>query len=299
VEIIVVDNASNDDTAPIVQKNHPNVKLVLLEENVGFAAGNNQGLLHAGHDLLVFLNQDTICHPAFLKSLVNIMLSDKTLAACNPNIITPVPPHRDAINMQTLPISLFVCDLSPFGYGKNRILHGKSIYYQKLLSGCAFIIRRETLSKLGYLFDDKIWMYAEDTDLSLRIFNLGQRIGASRDSIIYHLHPTHTKIDRNRLRLAAQAIMNRVHVFFKNMNRLEFMIYLPFLLLGGNFKVLEFSLPPAKKIIYFVPFSLFSMTCMILALWQLPRFAVAKGIQPARHPIPDLSLFKRILWGKS
>ena len=139
----------------IVRSTHPSVNLVLLKENMGFAAGNNQGLLQASHDLLVFLNQDTVCHPDFLKSLVNIMLNDKTLAACNPNIITPDPPNFDSIDMQSPPTSLFVCDLSPYGYGKNRMITGKPIYYQKLLSGCAFIIRRETISKLGYLFDER------------------------------------------------------------------------------------------------------------------------------------------------
>lgn len=295
VEIIVVDNASTDDTTGIVRRTHPFVNLVLLKKNIGFAAGNNQGLLHAKHDLLVFLNQDTICHPAFLKSLLNIMINDKTLAACNPNIITPNPPTIDQIDLKSPPMSLYVCDLSPYGYGKNRILDGKPLYYTKLLSGCAFMIRRETITKLGYLFDNQIWMYAEDTDLSLRIHNAGQRICASRNSIIYHLHKTSSDLNKNRLRLAGQAIMNRVYVFFKNMTGLEFIIFLPFLMFGGIFKIFEFSLPCTKKAIYFLPFSLFSITCMIIALLHLPRFAANKRLKMEHRRSPDLSLLKRIL----
>ena len=63
MEILVVDNASSDETISIIRQSHPSVKIVALEENIGYAAGNNQALLHASHDLLVFLNQDTICHP--------------------------------------------------------------------------------------------------------------------------------------------------------------------------------------------------------------------------------------------
>jgi hypothetical protein len=295
VEIIVVDNASTDDTVGIVRNTHPSVNLVLLRKNIGFAAGNNQGLSHASHDLLVFLNQDTICHPEFLISLVKIMLDDKTLAACNPNIITPDPPNIDAIDMQSSPDSLFVCDLSAYGYGKNRILNKTPIYYPKLLSGCAFIIRREIITQLGYLFDTQIWMYTEDTDLSLRIHNAGQRICASRNSVIYHLHNTSSNLGKNRLRLAAQAIMNRVYVFFKNMNGLEFIIFLPFLMFGGIFKIFEFSLPYTRKAIYFLPFSLFSITCMIIALLHLPRFAANKRLKMEHRRSPDLSLLKRIL----
>ncbi|CAB1085592.1 hypothetical protein D1AOALGA4SA_13079 [Olavius algarvensis Delta 1 endosymbiont] len=295
VEIIVVDNASIDDTAGIIRRSYPFVNLVVLEKNVGFAGGNNQGLLQANHGLLVFLNQDTICHPKFLTSLVNTILSDKTLAACNPNIITPNPLDVSSIDIHTSPETLFVCDLSPYGYGKNRILKGTPIYYPKLLSGCAFIIRRETVSKLGYLFDERIWMYAEDTDLSLRIHNTGQKVCASRESIIYHLHDTKANINMTRLRLAGQAIMNRVYIFYKNMNGLEFLIFFPFLWFGGIFKIFEFSMPSAKKAIYFLPFGLFSMVCMILALFQIPRFAVNKKLKLEHRRLPEFSLLKRIL----
>jgi len=295
MQVIVVDNASTDDTVSIIRKTHPFVKLVLLKKNLGFAAGNNQGLLHACHDLIVFLNQDTICHPEFLKSLVNIMLMDKTLAACNPNIVTPTPPNYDSIDMQSSPASLFVCDLSPFGYGKNRVIDSAPIYHQKLLSGCAFIIRRETVSKLGYLFDESIWMYAEDTDISLRIHNTGQKVCASRESIIYHLHDPKVNLNMPRLRLAGQAIMNRVYVFFKNMNGLEFLIFFPFLWFGGIFKIFEFSMSSAKKAIYFLPFGLFSMACMILALFQIPRYAVNKRPKMEHRRQPQYSLLKRIL----
>jgi GT2 family glycosyltransferase len=272
VEIIVIDNASTDDTTGIVRMAHPRANLVLLKKNIGFAAGNNQGLLHASHDLLVFLNQDTVCHPDFLASLVKVMLDDRGLAACNPNIITPDPPNMDAMDLQSPPMSLYVCDLSPYGYGTNRILSGKPVYNTKLLSGCAFIIRRETISKLGYLFDDQIWMYAEDTDLSLRIYNTGQRICASRDSIIYHLHNANMNLNKKKLRLAAQAIMNRVYVFYKNMRTLEFLIYLPILLLGGCFKIFEFPLTTFRIFLYFLPFSIFSILCMGRALLGLPGF---------------------------
>ena len=295
LEIIVVDNASTDDTVGLVRRSHPTVNLVPLRKNVGFAAGNNQGLLQASHDLLVFLNQDTVCHPDFLMSLVHIMLTDKTLAACNPNIITPDPPYFDSIDMQSPPASLFVCDLSPYGYGKNRMITRAPIYYQKLLSGCAFIIRRETISNLGYLFDESIWMYAEDTDLSLRLHGQGQKIGAVRDAVVFHLHRRDMGFNKKKLLLAGQAIKNRLFVFYKNMGILEFLFFCPLLFVGGAFKIMEFPLTTAKKAVYFLPFSLFSMIFMISAVFQLPGFAAQKRIMMKKRGMPGFSILKMLL----
>ena len=116
-----MDNASTDETLSITRKNFPSVKIIALEKNFGYAAGNNQALLHASHDLLVFLNQDTFCHPGFLQSMVNIMAADRTLAACNPNIITPETESFGITDETFTPESLYLCDLSPFGYGKTGL----------------------------------------------------------------------------------------------------------------------------------------------------------------------------------
>ncbi|MBT8363718.1 MAG: glycosyltransferase family 2 protein [Deltaproteobacteria bacterium] len=295
VEIIVVDNASTDDTVGIIQRSHPSVNLVLLKKNIGFAAGNNKGLRFASHDILVFLNQDTVCHSEFLISLVDVMIKDTTLAACNPNIIVPDPADFTKVDSLFPPKSLHVCNLSPFGYGQNRMIHGQAIYYPKLLSGCAFIIRRETISKLGYLFDDQLWMYAEDTDLSLRMYNQGQKIGAARDAVIFHLHSSNMGFTKSRLLLAGQAVKNRLFVFYKNMDMLEFLFFFPLLFLGGVFKIFELPLTTAKKAIYFLPFSLFSMICMILAVLQLPGFAAQKRINKKKRRIPGFSILKLLL----
>ena len=276
VEIIVIDNASTDTTLELIRNNYKIVKIIPLEKNLGFAAGNNQGYLHARHDLLVFLNQDTLCHPDFLKVLVCKMQEDKSLAACNPNII-PATPSSSIATDRRLPInSLHLCDLSPYGYGRNRIISDKNFFYTKLLSGCAFIIRRAIVKNLGYLYDEQLWMYAEDTDLSLRIHRSGLKIGAVKDAVIYHLHNRNEALKRNSLLLAARAIMNRFYIFFKNMETLEFLLFYPFLLLGGHFKIFEFSMSTTKKIIFFVPFSSFSMVCMLCAGFRLNRFSTKR-----------------------
>jgi GT2 family glycosyltransferase len=295
VEIIVADNASSDDTVDIVQTSHLSVKLVALEENVGFAAGNNQGLLHATHDLLVFLNQDIICHPDFLQRMVGTMETDRMLAACNPNIITPDAAGFGALNTDFSPDALYLYDLAPFGYGQNRMVTGKTVFHAKLLSGCAFIIRRETVSRLGYLFDDRLWMYAEDTDLSLRLHNLDQKICVIREAVVYHWHHGNLTVDKSRLLRAAGAIRNRVYVYYKNMTGLEFFLFVPFLFLGGIFKIFEFPMGAARKALYFLPFGFISLFCMMAAIPNLPRFAASKRLIMRQRCIPSFALLKFIL----
>lgn len=297
MEILVVDNASTDETIRITRENFSSVKIIALEKNIGYAAGNNQALLHASHELLVFLNQDTICHPGFLQSMVNIMEADKTLAACNPNIFPPEAEDFGAMDATFTPMSLYLYDLVPFGYGYNRIISGKSKFRSKLLSGCAFMIRRQTVSKLGYLFDDQLWMYAEDTDLSLRMHNMALNICAIREAVVYHLHKSNMNLATGRILTAAGAIKNRIFAFYKNMNSLEFFTFFPFLFFGGTFKIFAFPLTTSKKAIYLLPFGLFSMACMIVALFQLAGFETKKRRIMKQRQISNLGLLKLILTG--
>ena len=282
VEIIVIDNASIDDTVDIIQKNYPAVNLVILNKNVGFAAGNNQGLLQAKSDLLVFLNQDTLCHREWLSVLVETMVKNDDIAACNPNIITEDVKRISSLEKNRLPESLHLMDLSPFGYGRSRKLYGNSIYPSKLLSGCAFIIRRDVITRLGYLFDENLWMYVEDTDLSLRIHRDGHKICAVKEAVIYHFHRDVFKLSKKTLVTAARAIRNRVWVYYKNMSGIEFLLFLPLLFIGGNFKLFEFNLPLYQKFVLLLPYSFFSMVSMALGLLFLPKYAVG-----LKHSLPN------------
>jgi len=138
-------------------------------------------------------------------------------------------------------------------------------------------------------------MYAEDTDLSLRIHNLGRRIGVVRDSLVYHLHDSDITIRKNDLYLSARAIMNRIHAFFKNMGGLEFILFFPFLFFGGIFKIFEFPLKTSEKVLYFIPFSLFSMVSMLMALPALPKFAAKQRCVMKGRCVEGFPILKLVL----
>lgn len=295
MEIIVVDNASTDNTLSIIQRNHPDVKLVALDKNKGFAAGNNEALKYATYDFLVFLNQDTICHRDWLKGLMLGFLENKGVGACTSNMILHNTEEFRHMNRYSSSSSLYFYNLSPFGYAhyckdtKNRFV------FPKILSACSFAIHRETVAELGYLFDKDFWMYVEDTDLSLRIHNLGLRICAAKDSVVYHLHKSDIQPNPWRLHLVVRAIMNRVYTFFKNMGGLEFFLFFPILFIGGIFKIIESRMRPYQKAVYFLPFALVSMTCMLLALFQLPKYAAKRRLVLKKRRVKEFDILKLVL----
>ena len=75
IEIIVVDDASSDDSVPFVRERYPEVKIVRLESNSGLAVGCNAGARAAAGDLLVMLNNDTEAEPGWLAALVETALT--------------------------------------------------------------------------------------------------------------------------------------------------------------------------------------------------------------------------------
>jgi len=282
-EIIVIDNDSKDDTVSYIQSNFPEIKCIPLPENIGFAAGNNVGYQHAKYDYIIFLNQDTICHRDWLAGLVTPLLENQEMGACASNII-PVDPQKVAgVDRETRVDRLFYCDLSPFGYGRYHQEVGAPRKRTLLVSGCAFIIRRETVEQLGYLFDRNLWMYAEDTDLSLRLLRRGKNLCVVRDSVVFHIHGSPTFSNPGSIKKAYGAIYNRVFVYMKNMRLVEFFFFFPLMVLGGGGKLLELRMPHSHKALLFIPFSLFSSAAMMIALTTLVIPLIRHKRQMVQH----------------
>lgn len=294
-EIIVVDNASTDNTAGLIKEHYPAVKLFVLPQNIGFAAGNNHALQHVTSDYIAFLNQDTVCHCDWLTGLVKHMLEDSRSGACTSNMIFASADSAHQIDRHNPAHILCYYDLASFGYAYYCCAENDRVVSTKIISGCSFIIRRELIAKLGYLFDEDLWMYVEDTDLSLRIHNLGYNTAAVRDSVIYHFHKNDFSLKKNRISIASTALKNRVYVFFKNMNLMEFILFYPFLFIGGIFKIFNFHMRTPQKIIYFVPFALFSLYCMAAATFTLHKYRIKKYAILKQRKAGRLHILKLLL----
>lgn len=87
LEIIVVDNASPSDDPTLIVETYPEVKLIRSSSNLGYAGGNNLGILQAKGKYLLFLNNDTEVEPDFLEPLVNLFENNPNAGIASPKII--------------------------------------------------------------------------------------------------------------------------------------------------------------------------------------------------------------------
>jgi GT2 family glycosyltransferase len=86
-EIIVADNASADDSVDFIKQRYPAVRIILLPENFGFARGYNEALKQVEADYFVLLNSDVEVTPGWIDPVIQLMESDKMIAACQPKIL--------------------------------------------------------------------------------------------------------------------------------------------------------------------------------------------------------------------
>jgi GT2 family glycosyltransferase len=89
LEVIVVDNASGDDTATILPRRFPAVRLILNPANVGFARATNRGMAAAAGSYLLWLNPDTVVQEGALQELLGFLRAHPEAAAVGPRMVGP------------------------------------------------------------------------------------------------------------------------------------------------------------------------------------------------------------------
>jgi hypothetical protein len=180
-EVLVVDNASTDGSGAACER-LPGVRLLRLDENLGFAAGNNAGARAArGADYLVFLNNDTEAEPGWLEAIVGTLDARPDAALATSHIVRLDDPS--------------VVDSAGDGYlragGAFKRWHGQrrppGMDVEEVFGVCgaAFAIRRAAFERLGG-FDERFFMVYEDVDLSYRARLAGERCLYVPSAIVRH-----------------------------------------------------------------------------------------------------------------
>lgn len=176
-EIIVMDNASQDDSVGILRSQFPNVLLLASTENIGYARGNNLAAAQAQGRYLLLLNPDTIVSQETLAALLAFMEEHPHIGACSPRLLLPDgTPQPYAFGADPRP-----------GYllrrGWNRLVHHRSLHDWAIdtpqsvdwVSGACMMLRRKAWEQMGG-FDEDFFMYFEDNDLCLRLRQAGWQI---------------------------------------------------------------------------------------------------------------------------
>lgn len=196
IEIIVIDNASVDNTAQTIIKEFPEVNIIKNKHNLGYAQGNNQGMKVAKGEWVLLLNSDTLLHP---ESLSNIMKYISGTA--QPNAIGCKIYNREgkieksAGYLPTLwNIFLWMFFIDDIPYIKQLVkayhINDESFYERKhnvgWITGAFILIRQNIVKKAGYL-DEKIFMYGEEIEWLLRINKSGYEVIYAPSIEITHL----------------------------------------------------------------------------------------------------------------
>lgn len=184
-KIIVVDNASSDDSLTKISSNFPEIDVIVNSKNLGFTGGNNVGIkraLQENFDFIMLLNNDTIVEESFIEPLVDAFGGN--VGAVQPLILNY--PEKGTIWNNGGSIDNFLGRF--ISLDKNKSI--KSIEKIKnkrseWISGCCFMLRSSLISKIG-LLDEKFFVYFEDVDWSIKISDLKLDLIIVQQSRIFH-----------------------------------------------------------------------------------------------------------------
>ena len=180
-EVVVVDNASSDGSASAIRAAFPAVSLVTASTNGGFGAGCNLGARAAAGTFLVFLNPDTTVDPAWLAALLAPLESSPRTGLVTARILLADGTRR--INVCSINVHLTGLALMR-GMGAPAHAYPRAEEVASV-SGAAFAIRREVFHTLGG-FDEEMFLYMEDVDLSWRARLAGWTCAYAHASVVLH-----------------------------------------------------------------------------------------------------------------
>lgn len=273
-EVLYVDNGSRDGSATLVKDRFPQVQVVELERNHGYAEGNNIGFRLTQGEFIVFLNQDTVVHRSWLRELIEGLQSSPDVMAGHANIIHPWYPEYSGLAQRADVSVTYTPELTRFGYVRYlRLGHVELPTDVLFLSGASLIVRRQVIDELGYVFDPDFLAYAEDMDLGLRIRALGYRGVVVPKAVVYHKHRLKTDLSIATVVRTVRAIRNRYLAFYKVMSWREFIPMAALITIGAPLNALEFGLRPWERSIYVLALVPTTLIAMAVAVWNLPRYS--------------------------
>jgi GT2 family glycosyltransferase len=182
LEVILVDNASTDESAALVQRAYPEVVLLQLDQNLGLTGAINRGVHVARGDVVAPLNNDTQVSPTWAEALVAALSShpDAGMAASKMLLFDRRDTFHsagDAYGVDGVPVNRGVWQKDTGQFDADEYIWG----------GCggAVAYRRAMLQDIG-LLDEDLFMYCEDVDLNWRAQLAGYKCVFAPQAVVYH-----------------------------------------------------------------------------------------------------------------
>jgi len=190
LEIIIVDNASSDNSAEMVGREFPEVQILSLDKNYGFAGGCNAGIRQATAEFVLILNNDTIHQTGWIEIMLRQIQLSSEIAVVQPKLLSyqnrrlfdysgAAGGEMDMFGFPFARGRMFETiesDDGQYDSGSNRIFWA---------SGTAFLARRQALIDAG-LFDETFFAHMEEIDLEWRLQLIGYSVVAEPKAVVWH-----------------------------------------------------------------------------------------------------------------
>lgn len=208
MEVIVVDNGSNEDEATLIAKRYPHVNTIRSNQNLGFAGGNNLGIKMAKGKYFFLINNDTIFKDYTIQPLIERLESSPTIGMVCPKIRFTWGTNPIQFAGYT-PLSKITVRNQAIGYGEEDKGQYDIPHPTPYAHGAAMMIKCEAIKKVG-LMPECYFLYYEELDWSMMFTRAGYEIWFEPAYSIYHKESQSTGQDsplrtyyltRNRLLL--------------------------------------------------------------------------------------------------
>lgn len=190
MELVVADNASTDDSVDWLRQQHPDVRIIQLEKNFGFAKGYNEALKQVQARYYVLLNSDVEVRAGWLEPTLALLESDESIGACQPKIKM----YHDKTSFEYAGAAGGWLDSLGYPFARGRIFD----YCEQDLgqyddttevfwaSGAALFVRAELYHRLGGL-DEFFFAHQEEIDFCWRLQLAGYKVMVCPSSVVFHV----------------------------------------------------------------------------------------------------------------
>ncbi|PCJ56737.1 MAG: hypothetical protein COA73_11680 [Candidatus Hydrogenedentota bacterium] len=194
VSTFVVDNASTDESVDMVTKEFPETTLITLKENIGFGAANNRGVRAGKAPFILFMNSDAALTPDALQHLLYCLEEQPDCIIAGPRLVYPDGSYQPSCRHFPTPLRSFWCISGLEARFPNHLLRLQNWFSEAdhleshdvdMVSGACFLARRDYMESIDG-FDENLFMYEEETDISLPAKQRGRSIAYYPQSTVIH-----------------------------------------------------------------------------------------------------------------
>jgi GT2 family glycosyltransferase len=189
-DVVVADNASTDDSVKFLKENYPQIKIVINNQNGGYAKGYNDALKRLDYEYFVLLNSDVEVTANWIEPIIEMMGADKQIAACQPKLLT----YSNKNEFEYAGAAGGFIDKYGYPFCRGRIFDSyetdngqyndsTEIFWA---TGACLFVRSSAYKELNGL-DEDFFAHMEEIDLCWRLKNKGYKIMYCGNSAVYHV----------------------------------------------------------------------------------------------------------------